>query len=144
MQKIFAVGLTIPDNEAFTAQETLVRMGIAVDHVMRSDIWIFTVDEAAAGVLAEAVATIETIFNPNKHRLEVRADSRPLAGEVWIAPSAESPMIAVGGRTIPGVSAIHRATAWRLLDAEGADVEPAQLARALEFLCNPAFQKATR
>lgn len=143
-EKTFAISLTIPDNEAFTARETLRRMGILAADVRRADIWTFSVDEAAAGTLAAAVATLEPIFNPNKHRLEERASAHPIAGEVWIAPHAESKMIAVGGRIIPGVSAIRRATAWRLLDERGSDLAATMLDRALEFLCNPAFQKVTR
>ncbi|GAC1546452.1 MAG: hypothetical protein NVS2B17_29760 [Candidatus Velthaea sp.] len=143
--RTFAVALTIPDNEAFTARQTLQRIGIAVDDVRRADIWTFEVDDEQASALGPTVATIETIFNPNKHRLEERSGAGPDPGEVWIAPHQEAAVTAVGGRVIAGVRAIHRRTAWRLVDARGHDVEASELDRAVEtFLCNPAFQKAIR
>jgi hypothetical protein len=141
--RTFAVSLTIPDNEAFTAFETLGRLGVPVARVVRSDIWSFDVDERAAGELAATIGSIETISNPNKHRLVERSADRPEAGEVWIAPRDETPATQVAGRSIPGVHAIRRRTAWRLLDDAGHDVAPDVLSRAVEtFLCNPAFQVA--
>jgi hypothetical protein len=138
--RTFAVTLTIPDNEAFTAYETLGRLGIDAARVIRADIWQFEVDDSA-GDLARTVACIETIHNPNKHRLAERESDRPTSGEVWIASRDETPATLVAGRAIPGVSAIRRRTAWRLLDDSGRDVAPADLDRAVEtFLCNPAFQ----
>lgn len=143
MTRTFAVSLTIPDNEAFTAFETLGRLGVPVARVVRSDIWSFDVDERAAGDLAATIGSIETISNPNKHRLVERPAERPEAGEVWIAPRDEAPATQVAGRVIPGVRAIRRRTAWRLLDETGENVTPDVLARAVEtFLCNPAFQVA--
>ncbi|MFN2459533.1 MAG: hypothetical protein ABR591_02400 [Candidatus Velthaea sp.] len=137
--------LTIPDNEAFTARETLCRLGIPVAHVERADIWTFTIDEVHAAALRSTLATMESIFNPNKHRLEERAGSHPREGEVWIAPHDERGAGGIGRRAIAGVSAIRRRVAWRLMAAGGANVDPAMLDRAVEtFLCNPAFQKAIR
>ena len=142
--RTFAVSLTIPDNEAFTALETLDRLGVPVARVVRADIWLFDADDAA-GDLASTVASIETIHNPNKHRLAERESDRPASGEVWIAPRDEAPARLVAGRSIPGVRAIRRRTAWRLLDHSGRDVAPAALDRAVEtFLCNPAFQVAIK
>ena len=141
--RTFAVTLTIPDNEAFTAYETLGRLGVPVARVVRGDVWLFDVDDDAGENLAATVASIETIHNPNKHRLVERDSDRPLPGEVWIAPRDETPAKAVGGRAIPGVRAIRRRTAWRLVDHAGRDVDASQLDRAVEtFLCNPAFQVA--
>jgi hypothetical protein len=140
--RTFAVTLTIPDNEAFTAYETLGRLGITVARIVRADIWQFDADESA-GDLARTVASIEAIHNPNKHRLAERTSDRPANGEVWIAPRDEAPATMVAGRAITGVRAIRRRTAWRLLDEGGRDVAPAELGRAVEtFLCNPAFQVA--
>ncbi len=140
--RTFAVSLTIPDNEAFTALETLGRLGVAAARVMRADIWLFDADDAA-GDLASTIASIETIHNPNKHRLAERESDRPVPGEVWIAPRDETPATLVAGRSIPGVRGVRRRTAWRLLDEQGHDVAPAALDRAIEtFLCNPAFQVA--
>jgi hypothetical protein len=142
--RTFAVTLTIPDNEAFTAYETLGRLGIEVARVVRADIWQFDI-AGDTGDLAKTVASIETIHNPNKHRLAERESDRPVPGEVWIASRDEAPRTVVGGRSIPGVRAIRRQTAWRLLDDAGHDIAPAALDRAVDtFLCNPAFQIATK
>ena len=139
----FAVSLTIPDNEAFTALETLARLGLAVGRVVRSDIWQFDADDEGADDLGRTVASIETIHNPNKHRLAERDSAAPAPGEVWIASRDETPATLVGGRAIPGVRAIRRRTSWRLLDDAGSDVPAPDLERAIEtFLCNPAFQVA--
>jgi hypothetical protein len=140
----FAVTLTIPDNEAFTALETLARLGIPVARVVRADIWLFEVD-ASAGDLFPTIASIETIHNPNKHRLAARESDQPGPGEVWVASSDETPTTLVGGRAVAGVRGIRRRTAWRLLDDAGRDIAPRDLDRAVEtFLCNPAFQVAIK
>jgi hypothetical protein len=145
LQRTYAVALTIPDNEAFTALETLRRIGIPVGGIRRADIWSFEVDESALGSLRETIATVETVFNPNKHELDERPGSRPLDGEVWIAPRDERASPGVGGRIIPGVRGVHRRVAWRLFDESGQLVTPTVFDRAIEtFLCNPAFQKAIR
>ena len=142
--RAFAVTLTIPDNEAFTAFETLGRLGLDVGRVVRADVWLFEIDGDDAE-LGATVASIETIHNPNKHRLSERDSDRPAAGEVWIAPRDEAPATLVAGRPIAGVRAIRRRTAWRLLDDQGADVPAAELNRAVDaFLCNPAFQVAIK
>jgi hypothetical protein len=141
MTRTFAVSLTIPDNEAFTAFETLGRLGIGAARVQRADIWIFDGDLGAD--LATTIRSIETIHNPNKHRLAERASDRPEPGEVWIATRDEAPATLVAGRALPGVRAIRRRTAWRLFGGDGNSVPPAVLDRAVEtFLCNPAFQVA--
>ncbi|MBV8298561.1 MAG: hypothetical protein JO083_03230 [Candidatus Eremiobacteraeota bacterium] len=146
--RTFAISLTIPDNEAFTAHETLDGLGVSCARVVRSDIWQFDVDAGVAGEagdFARRIASIETIHNPNKHRLAVRESDRPAPGEVWIAPRDEAPSDLVAGRTIPGVRAVRRRTAWRLLDDAGRDVASTDLDRAVEtFLCNPAFQVAIK
>jgi hypothetical protein len=140
--RTFAVTLTIPDNEAFTALETLARLGVPVARVVRSDIWQFDVADET-GDLGATISSIETIHNPNKHRLLERDSDRPAAGEVWIASRDEARVTLVGGRAIPGIRGVRRRTAWRLLDESGRDVAPADLERAVEtFLCNPAFQVA--
>jgi len=143
MIRTFAVTLTIPDNEAFTAYETLARLGIPVARVTRADIWQFDVDGSAPD-LARTVASIEVIHNPNKHRLAERDAHVPLPGEVWIAARDDAPSTNVAGRSVPGVRGVRRRTAWRLLDDGGRDVATGYLERAVEFLCNPAFQVALR
>lgn len=145
IERAYVVTLTIPDNEAFTALTALGRIGIAASTAIRSDVWIATVDAEHAAALDAAIGTIETVYNPNKHKLEVRTDATPRAGEVWITVRDETPAITIAGRTVAGVHGIVRRTAWRLLDEHGADVAPSVLERATEtFLCNPAFQKAIR
>jgi hypothetical protein len=144
-QVSFAVALTIPDNAAFTARAALRRIGIAVGDVRRADIWTFDMTAGTAVSLGETIATVEVIFNPNKHELRERPSSRPLPGEVWIVPIEEIPSRAVGGRHLPGVEGIRRRVAWQLLDDAGQVVDATLLDRAIEtFLCNPAFQKAIR
>jgi hypothetical protein len=141
--RAFAITLVIPDNEAFTAYETLARLGIPVAGVQRSDIWLFDVAAEAAPSLAATVAQIETVYNPNKHRLTERTSDAPDPGEVWIAARDETPATKIAGRVLPGVTAIRRRTAWRLLDEAGHNLAPADRDRAIAtFLCNPAFQVA--
>ena len=145
VERAYVVTLTIPDNEAFTALTALGRIGVPASTAIRSDVWIASVDEEHVAGLDAAVGTIETIYNPNKHRLEVRADALPRTGEVWITALDEIPATTVAGRTVAGVRGIVRRTAWRLLDDGGADVPASVLDQATEmFLCNPAFQKAIR
>lgn len=145
LEKTFAVALTIPDNEAFTALETLRRLGLRIGGVRRADIWTFAVDAALAGRLPETIAGVETIFNPNKHQIMERHGGRPLDGEVWIGPQDDASAGTVGGRALAGVREIRRRVAWLLVDETGSIVEPAVLDLAVEtFLCNPAFQKAIR
>ena len=145
VERAYVITLTIPDNEAFTALTTLTRMGLPVEAVVRTDVWIARVEAEHAAALDGTIRTIETVFNPNKHRLEVRGEARPGPGEVWITAHDETPAITIAGRTVAGVHGIVRRSSWRLLDQQGADVPAAVLDRATEsFLCNPAFQKAIR
>jgi hypothetical protein len=145
VERAYVITLTIPDNEAFTALTALARIGLPVDAAVRSDVWIATVEAGQVAALDGTIGTIETVYNPNKHRLEIRTDARPRPGEVWITARDETPAITVAGRTVAGVRGIVRRTAWRLLDERGADVPASVLDRATEsFLCNPAFQKAIR
>lgn len=145
LERAYVVSLTIPDNEAYTALTALNRMGLPVDRVVRADVWVASVERRNAAALDTTITTIETIYNPNKHRLEVRPDARPRPGEVWVAPRDETPATTVAGRSVEGVDGIVRRTSWRLLDAAGRDVPAAVLDRATdEFLCNPAFQRAIR
>jgi hypothetical protein len=145
VERAYVVTLTIPDNEAFTALTTLARIGIPAAAAIRSDVWIATVEAEHVAALDAGIRTIETVYNPNKHRLDVRSDAVPRAGEVWITAHDETPAITIAGRTVAGMRGIVRRTAWRLLDEHGADVPGAVLDRATsDFLCNPAFQKAIR
>lgn len=143
VERAYVVSLSIPDNEAFTALTTLARMGLTVAEVRRADVWVARVDPDRIGDVDSTLATVETIFNPNKHRLEVRSDVRPQPGEVWVMSRDETPATTVLGRAVPGVFGIVRRTSWRLLDEHGNDVPARDLQHAIDgFLCNPAFQKA--
>jgi hypothetical protein len=141
--RTFAVSLIIPDNEACTAYETLARLGVPAARVVRSDIWLFEVAPEAAETLASSVAQIETLYNPNKHRLVERTSDAPEPGEVWVASRDEAPATRIAGRALPGVTGIRRRTSWRLLDEAGQDIGQSDRDRAVAtFLCNPAFQVA--
>jgi hypothetical protein len=143
VERAYVVSLTIPDNEAYTALTTLARMGLPVEVAQRADVWIVEVDPDRSAAVDALIPTVEGMFNPNKHRLEIRSDATPRAGEVWIMSRDERPAITIGGRIVEGVASARRCTAWQLLDARGDNVSPAILERATEqFLCNPAFQKA--
>lgn len=151
--RTYEVELTIPDNTAFTALGALQRLGISSDEIRRTDIYCFDVDAAQVGALDASVRSIETIYNPNKHRLAI-VTQRP-AGEVWIGDRADDARraaktqptmsgernIVIAGRRLAGVRSVSRATAWRLRRG-GQDVAPEVLAKATAMLlCNPAFQE---
>jgi hypothetical protein len=145
VERAYVVSLTIPDNEAYTALTALARLGLPVEVAKRSDVWIVALDPARVAAIDALIPTVEGIFNPNKHRLEIRSDATPHAGEVWVMSRDERPAITIGGRIVEGVASARRCTAWQLLDARGDNVPPAVLERATEqFLSNPAFQKAIR
>jgi hypothetical protein len=131
MKQAVAIGLKIPDNTAYTALVTLRRLGVAVEGVERSEIYLFEGD-SDADTLAQRIETDETIFNPNKHRLTLLDTDAPRSGEVWIEPISR-----------PKGEAGRAAEAWRLFDESGAPVEPSVLAAAIEcLLCNPAIERA--
>jgi phosphoribosylformylglycinamidine (FGAM) synthase PurS component len=146
--RAFEVSLVIPDNEALTALATLRRLGIHVSDVRRADLWRFTVDAAAPGDdLPEALRRMETIFNPNKHRLRERTGAEPDRGEAWIGEAADgnADSTRVAGRSLPGVLGVERFVAWRLLGADGEAADSGVVDRAVEtLLCNRAFQRTIR
>jgi hypothetical protein len=126
VKRAVAIGLKIPDNEAYTALVTLQRLGVAVGRVERNVI-LRVDDEGDAAVLAARVKSDEAAFNPNKHRLAVLEANAPREGEVWV-------------ESLDG----KRCTAWRLIDAKGAPVSRDVLGSAIErLLCNPAIERAT-
>ncbi|MEO6991716.1 MAG: hypothetical protein ABI346_10690 [Candidatus Baltobacteraceae bacterium] len=142
--------LTIPDNEALTALATLRRLGVDLGSLERADVWRFGVAAADVDALVETVRSIETIFNPNKHRLLVRAAAEPEPSEVWIdEPGAPggfgAPPYRIAGRSLAGVASIERFVGWRLAGRHGKPAGTEVVERALEtLLCNPAFQRARR
>jgi phosphoribosylformylglycinamidine (FGAM) synthase PurS component len=138
--------LTIPDNEAETALETLRRLGLDVAHLSRADVYRIELDPRCEQATLEALRDLETIYNPNKHRLVVRSQASPQAGELWIdeprESGASSQPVQIAGRTLPGVHRIERLAAWRLADEQGKAAPRETLERASDLLlCNPAFQR---
>ncbi|HTV72548.1 MAG TPA: hypothetical protein VME66_02440 [Candidatus Acidoferrales bacterium] len=147
MIQTIEIGLTIPDNEAYTALTTLQRLGVEIGGLRRADLWRFELAASAAESFVDHVRTLETIYNPNKHTLRVRHDERPACGEVWIDEPGhgvlESP-VRISGRVLPGVERAARSVSWHLQAPEGGPASAEVVRRAVEILlCNPAFQKAT-
>lgn len=129
MTRAVAIGLKIPDNAAYTALVALRRLGVNVERVERSEIWLFD-DEGDVEALTARVKNDERIFNPNKHRLELLGAAVPRSGETWIEP-----LLALGHGAA--------ATAWRLFAANGAPANRSVLDAAIErLLCNPAIERA--
>lgn len=126
MSLAVSVSLKIPDNTAYTALVALRKLGVEVDRVERSEVFLF--DDADAGALVARITADEMIFNPNKHRISVLESAKPSWGEVWIEPISNPERIAV---------------AWRLYNAHGAPVKRPVLEMAIErLLCNPAIDRA--
>ena len=133
-----AIRLKIPDNEAYTALVALRRLGIQAGRVERSQIWIFD-DAGDLHDFAARVMANETLFNPNKHELDVLEHDKPRAGEAWIAEldARDEAM------RVRGVRSGRRFIGWRLF-ARGHEAAPPQTVReAVEkLLCNPAIERA--
>ena len=143
MHRTVSIALKIPDNTAFTALTALRRLGVAVERVDRSEIWELE-DSGDSATLAQRVAANATIFNPNKHRLEVRERPAPEDGEAWISEAGDHDEIRehLGGTGIAGVTRALRSVGWRLYGAGNAPVDRSTLARAVdELLRNPAIEK---
>ncbi|MGB8203480.1 MAG: hypothetical protein WCE83_02270, partial [Candidatus Baltobacteraceae bacterium] len=73
------VVLTIPDNEAETALATLARLGVPLGGLERADLYRFEIElveiePVEREALLAALRSLETIYNPNKHALRVRAE----------------------------------------------------------------------
>jgi phosphoribosylformylglycinamidine (FGAM) synthase PurS component len=135
MTRTIAIGLKIPDNTAYTALVALRRLGLAVEGVERNEIFFFE-DDGDVAALVRRVKADETIFNPNKHRLEVLAQAAPRPGELWVEPlaSLDSARDDIRGRV---------AVAWRLTEARGLPASSQVLAAAADrLLCNPAIDRA--
>ena len=147
MIRCIDVALIIPDNEARTALATLQRLGVGVAVLERADLYRFDVEDEEANDLVTRVRATETLFNPNKHIMRVRALSTPDTGEVWVGDLATSKVAGgarVGGRVLPGVRTFERFTAWRIYGAPGVRADADLVAAATEtLLCNSAFQKAS-
>lgn len=142
-RRAVSISLKIPDNTAYTALVALRRLGVAVDRLERSEVRFFD-DGDSVEMLVRRIESDETIFNPNKHRLNVLDETIPRSGEVWIEPLEPSHPEAFDSA---GDKLRRRTTrlivAWRLFDAEGAPVDGALLDAAVErLLCNAAIDRA--
>lgn len=139
MKRAVAVRLKIPDNEAYTALTALRRLGLEVAHLDRSEIWVLD-DEGSAQDLAARFERNETLFNPNKHRLEVLDEVTPRAGELWVEPLDA----AAREIRVDGVRGARRFIGWRLWGAPGVAAGPELQERAASaLLCNPAIERVT-
>lgn len=127
-ERAVAIGLKIPDNEAYTACAALRRLGVPVERVERCDVRLLD-DGGDPAALRTRIEADESIFNPNKHALALLDEAAPRAGEVWIEElGARGPRCFVG---------------WRLLDAAGQPVPRRDVVAAAErLLCNPAIEIA--
>ncbi len=138
MLHTIAIKLKIPDNTAFSALTALRRLGVDVDRVERADIWQFAGPGSSEDV-AVSVKRNESLFNPNKHILEILESPTPRAGETWVVS------IPGGAHGSPGssnVAAIHY-VAWRLFAGEDRPADKATVTSAIEkLLCNPAIERA--
>jgi phosphoribosylformylglycinamidine (FGAM) synthase PurS component len=143
-QRVVAIGLKIPDNEAYTALVALRRLGVDVDKVERSDVWRFE-DTGNKATFEQRLRANEAIFNPNTHQLTILDSAVPRAGEVWISRSDETDSAGVLGgiKAVADVARVERCIGWRLSGADGAPVPKQTLVDAVErLLCNPAIEKA--
>jgi len=133
-----AIKLKISDNTAYSALTALRHLGVDVAKVERADIWQF-VGPASSDEVAASVQRNESLFNPNKHTLEVLESPRPRTGETWVS-------------LIPRVGVVHQGSSkgaaihyigWRLFTENGAPAGPSVVKDAIEkLLCNPAIERA--
>lgn len=133
-----AIRLKIPDNEAYTALTALRRLGVEAARLERAVIWQFD-DEGNASDVAARVEQNETLFNPNKHELEVLEGGRPRAGEAWIEEldAGDTPL------RIPGVKHGRKYVGWRLFAEGRTPAGPGTVRDAVDrLLCNPAIERA--
>ena len=132
-----AIKLKIPDNTAFSALTALRRLGVDVDRVERADIWQFA-GPASGDDVAASVQRNESLFNPNKHALELRESPTPQSGEAWVSTIAATHAVAPDA----SAAAVHH-VGWRLFGRDGMPVPAATLKEAVEkLLCNPAIERA--
>jgi phosphoribosylformylglycinamidine (FGAM) synthase PurS component len=133
-----AIKLKIPDNTASSALTALRRLGVDVAQVERADIWLFA-GPASSDEVAASVQRNESLFNPNKHTLEVLESPTPRAGETWVS------LIPKADVAPPGSSkgAAKHFVGWRLFAENGEPASPAAVQDAIEkLLCNPAIERA--
>lgn len=134
-----AIKLKIPDNAAYTALTALRRLGVDVARLERAEIWQME-DAGGEADFTQRVERNETLFNPNKHELQVLDAGRPREGEAWIE-QLDAQDVPV---RIAGVTRARRYVGWRLFTA-GHTPAGSQTVRAAvdRLLCNPAIERAT-
>ncbi len=143
--RVVAIGLKIPDNEAYTALVALRRAGVNAAKLERAVVWRVE-DTGDAASFVERVEHNEAIFNPNKHTLTVLEGIVPRPGEVWVEEFVEGDDAKAyfGGKMIEGVTRAHRCVSWRLFDEDGAPAGTDVVQDAVDrLLCNPAIERAT-
>lgn len=144
IERVAAISLKIPDNEAYTALTALKRLGVDVARLERSEIW--RVDDTGDDEsFLRRMESNETIFNANKHRLAVLDRAAPRPGEIWIEEIGAHDEIRehLGGKTIAGIIRARRYVGWRLSDVAGNPASRDILeSAATRLLCNPAIEKA--
>ena len=136
--RTIAIKLKIPDNAAYTALTALRRLGVDVARLERAEIWQFE-DTGSESDFAARVERNETLFNPNKHELQVLDADRPRAGEAWIEDldAKDVPL------RIAGVNRARRYVAWRLFSAGHTPAGASAVRAAVDqLLCNPAIESA--
>jgi phosphoribosylformylglycinamidine (FGAM) synthase PurS component len=133
-----AVRLKIPDNEAYTALTALRRLGIEAARLERAVIWQFD-DEGSEADFAARVERNETLFNPNKHELQVLPETHPREGEAWIEELGASDERV----RVDSVRSARRYVGWRLFTDAHTPADAATLEAAIDrLLCNPAIERA--
>jgi phosphoribosylformylglycinamidine (FGAM) synthase PurS component len=138
MTRTVSIELKIPDNEAYTALTALRRLGVDVARLERAQIWQFE-DGGDAADFAARVERNESLFNPNKHELQVLESAAPREGEVWIEELGAQ-RIAV---RVPGVESARRYVCWRLFTRPHVAAPSGCVREAAEkLLCNPAIERA--
>jgi phosphoribosylformylglycinamidine (FGAM) synthase PurS component len=133
-----AIKLKIPDNEAYTALTALRRLGVNIARLERAEIWRLE-DTGDASDFANRVERNETLFNPNKHELQVLDAERPRDGEVWIE-QLDAKDAAV---RIAGIARARRYVGWRLFSEGHTPADASEVRSAADrLLCNPAIERA--
>ncbi len=145
MTRTVAIRLKIPDNEAYTALTALRRLHVDVENVERAEIWTLD-DSGDAQNFVARVQRNETLFNVNKHALDLLEQAHPRQGEVWIETLGQfdgDDLARAGGRGIAGVSRGRRYIGWRLFGPDRSFADESTVRCAAEkLLCNPAIERA--
>ena len=137
-RRTVAIKLKIPDNAAYTALTALRRLGVDIARLERAEIWQLE-DSGEKGDLVQRVERNESLFNPNKHELQVLDGEGPRAGEAWIED--------IDARDIPlrivGITRARRYIGWRLFREGHTPADSGVVRSAVDqLLCNPAIENA--